>query len=578
MVYITRKKKKGKYYLYLEESAWIDGKSKRVWQKYLGPEDRIKDAKISGLLSKNAENVELETMGFGVSAALWVIAEKIGISKIIDNFMDKSRKRNITTGEYFTIAAINRCAAPCSKSKLGRWFANDWLSTRYALKPEILNAQTYWNQFHRFTNDDGDEVESGEENENEKEAKPVTDLINDIELAINKAIMEKYDLDLQSLFFDPTNFFTFSRGSKNSLADYGNSKEGRYGLRIINLSLLCTGIHGIPLMHETYPGNEQDAKRFKGVPGRIDTRLEALGREAGSFTLVFDKGNHSPEAFKIIDEKHMKFIASARGSSHKDLLHVPRAKLTKLTLQHTGKPVEYFQTTRKIYGKDRTVYMVLDPAKQRKHIILFKAKIDEKVEKIKEYFKDRLNLKKWKKREAVEKKLKSMIGKKPFADVLVATVTGGDGNMTLATKIDKVAKAKHEETLGRSIIFTNRDDWTAESVIWGYREQYVVEHAFKYIKNPGSIAIRPMYHHADTCIRFHVFTCFLAYLLLSLLRLELAKKKVQATYSEIIETLNEVHLNKISLSSRSPKIYKLDKTAGLAVKIIRSLQLKQLVP
>ena len=137
MMYITKKTISGKVYLYLEESAWVNGKSRRVWQKYLGPEEKIKDAKISGILSKNAKNVELKTMGFGISAALWVIAEKIGISKIIDSFMYKSRKRKITAGEYFTIAAINRCASPCSKSKLGRWFANDWLSTRYAISEVI---------------------------------------------------------------------------------------------------------------------------------------------------------------------------------------------------------------------------------------------------------------------------------------------------------------------------------------------------------------------------------------------------------------------------------------------------------
>ncbi len=53
MVYITRKKIKGNTYLYLEESTRIDGKSCRLWQKYLGPEDSLKDLKINSLFTKN---------------------------------------------------------------------------------------------------------------------------------------------------------------------------------------------------------------------------------------------------------------------------------------------------------------------------------------------------------------------------------------------------------------------------------------------------------------------------------------------------------------------------------------------
>ncbi|MHA1369264.1 MAG: hypothetical protein ACTSRA_06080, partial [Promethearchaeota archaeon] len=62
MVYLTRKVKKGKTYLYLEEKARIKGKVRRTWQIYLGPEDKLKDLSISSILSKSAENVEISTM------------------------------------------------------------------------------------------------------------------------------------------------------------------------------------------------------------------------------------------------------------------------------------------------------------------------------------------------------------------------------------------------------------------------------------------------------------------------------------------------------------------------------------
>jgi len=556
MVYITRKKRKGKYYLYLEESVWINGKSQRAWQKYLGPEDKLKDIKFNSLLTRHANNVEFETIEFGCSAALWQVAEEIDLAGIIDSNTGKKRKQNLTLGEYITIAAINRCVAPCSKSKLKQWFEKDWLSTRYDIDPKVLNAQTYWNHFQYLSKK----------------------VLAQIELALGRVVVNKYDLALDSLFYDPTNFFTFSKGGKGSkLLQFGHSKENRNGCRLVNYWLLCARESGIPLMHEVYEGNVQDAKEFKEVPQRIADRLRALGRDPEQITLVFDKGNHSKEAFAAIDELGVGFIASRRNSTHKDLLSVPREEFIKTVLPMTKKPVEYFKTTEKIYGKERVLYVVLDPKKQKKLAAKFGEILEKRVEDIKAFFKDRLNVKKWSKREAVEKKLKSMIGKRPFADVIKTELLGSDGNMSLNVSIDEKARKAHEETLGRTILFTNREDWTPEAVIWAYREQYIVEHAFRDMKSPTAIAIRPMYHHADTSVRAHVFLCVLALLLLSLLRLKLARRSLSMSYDKLLHELRSIHALKIVPSPKAKPLWKLEKIPKSASRLVRELKLKRLL-
>lgn len=556
MVYLTRKKKKGKYYLYLEEKAWINGRTRRVWQKYLGPEDRLKDIKFSSFLTKHSNNVTFKTIEFGVSAALWQMAEEINLAGIIDANTGKERKQGLSLGEYVTIAAINRCVAPCSKSKLKRWFEKDWLSTRYDIDPKVLNAQTYWNHFQYL----------------DKE------VLAQIELALGKKVVSEFDLNLDSLFYDPTNFFTFSKGGEGrELLQFGHSKENRNGCRLVNYWLLCARESGIPLMHEAYEGNVQDAKEFKNVPQRIAERLQALGREPEQITLVFDKGNHSKEAFSAIDDLGLGFIASRRNSSHKDLLRVPQEKFTKTVLPITKKAVEYFKATKKIYGRERLLYVVLDPKKQKKHALIFGQKLENKVHEIQEFFKDRLNVKKWSKRDAVEKKLKSMIGKRPFADVITTELLDTDENMSLTVLIDENARKLHEETLGRTILFTNREDWTAEAVIWGYREQYIVEHAFRDMKSPTAIAVRPMYHRADTSVRSHVFLCVVALLLLSLLRLKLARKQVPTTYDELLSELRSIHALKILPSPNAKPLWKLEKIPKTASKIVRILNLKHLL-
>lgn len=556
MVYLTRKKKNGRYYLYLEKSARINGRSRRVWQKYLGPEDRIQDLDFNGLLTRHVDAIDVHTIEFGSSAALWQVAEEINLAGLIDTKTGKKRKQNLTLGEYITIAAINRCVAPCSKSKLKRWYEKDWLSTRYDIDPKILNAQTYWNHFQYL----------------DKE------ILAKIELELGRVVIDKYKLELDSLFYDPTNFFTFSKGGEGrELLQFGHSKENRNGCRLVNYWLLCARESGIPLMHETYEGNVQDAREFKEVPQRIADRLLALGRNPEQITLVFDKGNHSKEAFAAIDELGLGFIASRRNSTHKDLLSVPREEFTKTTLPMTKKTVEYFKSSKKIYGKDRLLYVVLDPKKQKKHAINFGEKLERKVDAIKKFFKDRLNVKKWSKKEAVEKKLKSMVGKRPFVGVIVTELLGMDEPMSLTVSIDEKARKAHEETLGRTILFTNREEWTPEAVIWAYREQYIVEHAFRVMKSPSAIAVRPMYHSADTSIRAHVFLCVISLLLLSLLRLKLARKSVPTSYDELLHELRTIHALKILPSPKAKPLWKLERIPETASKIAKILNLKRLL-
>lgn len=310
--------------------------------------------------------------------------------------------------------------------------------------------------------------------------------------------------------------------------------------------------------------------------------------------MVFDNGNLSKEGMKYIEEGQLKFIASRRPSTHKSLLHTSITEFTDYTIPVTGKAIKYYQTSIKVYGKQRIVYVTLDPAKQKKKICEFRTKMTKKQAEIKEFFADRLDPKKivkikgqgqkWLKRSEVETKVRAMIGRVPFKDVITVKVEGPeevdintDGRIEIFLEIDKQAQLTHEETLGRSIIFTNQENWEPGAVIWGYRQQYIVEHAFRHMKCTSSISVRPMFHHASTCIPAHVFVCYLSYLLLSLLRLKLVRKGCPASFEEILESLRAVHVTLIHPSPNSKPIKKIDRMNGLAKKISKYLDFKHLI-
>jgi len=552
MVCLSKKKKNGKYYYYLEERAWINGKSTRLWQKYIGPEDKLREMKIT----LSPQKLEYKMMKFGTSAALLQIAKKIGLIEIIDEITGKKRQQNLSLGEYMLINVINRCIAPSSKTQLGKWFEQDYLSTVFEVEPEVLNAQTYWNHYQRLTEDN----------------------IANIETRLIEKVINTYKLDLSCLLFDPTNFYTFIEDhGEEQLANFGHSKEKRDNLRIINLSILCTLQFGVPVFHQTYEGNIQDAQHFKSVLNTITNRFQQMKQEIKEIVLIFDKGNHSPKAFKSIDDVSVPFIASLRNSTQKALLTTPEDNLTIIMLPKNGKKVGYYRTERTIYSHDRTVYLLHDFQKQKRATHIFNANLEKRLLAI-EQFQTKLNVKKWRSKEKVEIKLKQLIGKKPYSKVLFPEVTGTFGKLKVTIRINEAVKAAHLSTLGRSVIFTSQSDWEPVAIIQAFRDKYVVEDTFKQLKNPKFLAIRPMYHWADTCIRAHVFSCVLGLLLLSLVRLELSLKKVSLSYKQILTSLSELSLTQIYTSSTGPPFFKLNRHSDQSKQLFKLLKLKLFLP
>ena len=64
--------------------------------------------------------------------------------------------------------------------------------------------------------------------------------------------------------------------------------------------------------------------------------------------------------------------------------------------------------------------------------------------------------------------------------------------------------------LGKTILFTDNEDWTDEEIVLGYRAQHHIESAFRDMKNPHFLGWSPMFHWTDSKIRVHAFYCVLA--------------------------------------------------------------------
>lgn len=550
MVHLIKKVIKGNTYLYLAASARIDGKPKRIWQKYLGPEDKFNE--LTELLMEIEPKIM--TLDFGLPIALLRLVKELELIEIIDDCTRK-RAQGLSVGHYVSLAAINRCVKPTSKAKLRRWFEHTALFKEFPPLDTYLDSMAYTNHFKYLT----------------------PEVIETIERRINKKLIEVFNVSMNTLFYDPTNFFTYINPKEGGeLPRHGHSKEDRFTLNLVGLTLFCTKDGGLPVLHDTYPGNVQDAKLFKEQISRLLKRLNRVGVGPQEMCLVFDKGNLSPEAFDQINDAGVRFICSIRPSTQKEFDYLTPADFSLETLPN-GKEIGVLEFAQDLYGPNNRLLVVYNPrmkAWQEKNLLI---KLEKKIEAIHDWFKDRLNVKKWRNPEEVEKKIQSILKTKKHLELIDYSVSGIFEKVKYDIKINEKALKIHLDTLGKSYFLSNHPDMAVLDMVWLYRQQYTVERAFKYLKSPEFLSVRPMYHWTDDSIRGHLFTCVLGLLLLSLLTRKIQLEFKQISIWNIVEYLSEIELAIIEYEGSNKTIKKIVEISKEAAELSKFLKLEAFI-
>src|SRR5205807_8354955 len=92
--------------------------------------------------------------------------------------------------------------------------------------------------------------------------------------------------------------------------------------RLVGLALACSTDHRIPLVSSAVAGNTPDVKVFEAALPKLISRLEALGVEPASITVVFDKGNYSRDNLAAVADSEVGVVGPPVPTQHADLLAV----------------------------------------------------------------------------------------------------------------------------------------------------------------------------------------------------------------------------------------------------------------
>ena len=549
MVYLEKRKNGNQTYVYLCRKQRIDGKVKRTLNAYLGNEKKIEERFKSGGIPSS----DIEALSFGYIAAVKKAVDLLDLTQMINDCTEK-REQGISVGEYVALAVINRIAEPCSKNVIAGWYEDTWLSKELKYDPKSLTSQAYWNNLKHLT----------------REA------ISTIEIKLDKYLLKFFEINLDCLLFDPTNFHTFIKTFKRGeLPKRGKAKSGRTDLNLIALSLIVTKDKGIPIMHHTYAGNKFDSKHFESfIPAFIE-RCKALNQECKGITLVFDKGNNSAKNIENLEDKKLNYIASLKPSHFKHLLTVPESQFLRFSLLKTKKEIRAHETTDTVFNKpDQRVIVTKNKKREKQSVILLLKKIDFIMEELLD-LRAKLNTHVWKRRDRVEKKVKEILSREA-GKCLKVEVLGSNGALSMSIVLDCDAfEAKHE-AYGRTILTTNRVDWTAADVIDAYRRQYVVETQFKEMKCVDSIRTTPMFCWTDQKIMAHMFICVVALIIKCVVRELLLQKGIELSHAKIKKNLERVRLI-TGKSVGGKKFQQLASMSGLSKELTEALSLPDLL-
>jgi len=525
---LTKKKIKGHTYYYARECKRVDGRPRVVWQKYLGRlEDIVKALDAGGTAPAYAEVFE-----HGLSTAMWNECSVAQVVSEVDAVCPK-RKQSLSVGEYIAVAAINRAIAAVSKMSMWEWFTGTSLLRHFpAASSDSLSSPRFWDHMDQISSQAAQQIWGS---------------------IITRALKREH-VDISSVSYDGTNFYTFidTFNMRCTVAKRGKNKQGHSDLRQVAYALFCTADGHIPLMYDVYEGNRNDAKQFPEMLARFARFMEEVTGQDGASpdtTIIFDKGNNSKANFALVDAHGLKFVGAVKLDQVKDLVGIsnkdPRFRPCDTPALDDTKA---FRVSKDLYGGQRTLVVTYSQNLFNAQWLTVHSDIAAAMKQL-----DALSEKMARRAsgiaqggtpptvESVTRECAAIRHRQHMKEAIRVKVTDINGVPHVDYQVDIGALERLSDNyLGKNILVTNRDEWSDDKIISGYRGQYVIEDVFKEMKDRRGGSWWPMFHWTDSKIQVHGLYCTIALLLRALAYRRVRKAGVKLSMKRMLSELGDV--------------------------------------
>ena len=524
MASLVAKKKGNQLYYYVVESARVDGKPRIVHQAYLGSAERVaalvKDRTAPVPLSATARD-------FGLPGALWLAAQQTGIFDLLASLWPTPRS-GPGPAHYLLLAAIHRICQPGPKTEVAAWYSRTILAPLWNLPPERFTSQAFWDTFEHILPDHTD---------------PLTpDPLDQAHVRLLGLWQNKQKVSHRLLAYDTTNFHTYiaSTNTRSELAQRGHNKQGRHNLRQVGLSYVLDGEHGLSLCHHVYRGNVGDVEELSPALRRVTAMLDHNQIARDSVTLVFDKGTAALANTVELEQAGVGWISALPW--HQAPLPLRDRPVDQLTLCSSSQPgVRAAAETLLVHGKPYLCVLKYSSSFATEQLHSLTTSLTKAMQALRRLAIDLGKPKSRWTESQLRNKIKNLLSAQYLEELVRYQLEQRDGHWRLQFDLDTAAWQRLlDHRLGRTVLLTNRMDWSAEQVVKGYSDQQQIEQVFRGLKDGDWLGWGPMYHWTDRKIRIHAFYCMLGISLL-----QYVHRQAQAAWSgisteQLLEELGQV--------------------------------------
>ena len=523
---LVAKKKGNKLYYYVVESARVEGKPRIVHQAYLGTAEKLAEM----VRDRTAPiPVSATLRDFGLPAALWAAAQQTGVWDLLHSLWPKSRSAP-SAAHYVLLAAIHRICQPGPKTEVAEWYRHSILSALWDFAPQRFTSQAFWDTFEQILPED------------QQDLPPEQDPLEQAQLRLLGLWKEKQLVSRRLLAYDTTNFYTYiaSTNTRNQLAQRGHNKQGRHNLRQVGLSYVLDGEHGLSLCHHVYPGNVADVEEFSTALTRITRMLDQNQIARETVTLVLDKGAAALGSTVALEESGLGWISALPWNQAPGELR-SRA-VEELPVCSSAQPgVRAAAEKMLVHGREYLCVVKYSASFASEQLHSITTSLSRVLQALRRLARD-LNKPKarWKQAQ-IERKIGRWLSP-PFLRELVRyqLEERADG-WHLQFDFDSAALPQLlHRRLGRTVLLTNRMDWSAEQVVAGYAGQQAIERVFRGLKDGDWLNWDPMHHWTDRKIRIHAFYCMLGISLLQYVHQQAQAAWADLSIEQLLEELEQI--------------------------------------
>jgi len=522
---LISKKKGNKLYYYVVESARVEGKPRIVQQTYLGTADRLAD-----LLKERTAPVPLSatTREFGLPGALWLAAQRSGVWDVLKAMWPEPRS-GPSMAHYLVLAVIHRICQPGPKTEVADWYRSTILQPLWSFSPERFRSQDFWDAFDQI-HVEGDERGGADE-------------LEEAQLRLLAIWKEKQLVSRRLLAYDTTNFYTWtaSTNQRNRLAQRGHNKQGRHNLRQVGLSYVLDGASGISLCHHVYAGNVADVEELPQALDRIVRMLDRNQIERSTVTLVFDKGTAALDNTLLLREAGLGWISALPWNQAP--VELRERDIEALPLCSSDQPGVHAVAERAlVHGDEYLCVLKYSAAFASEQLHSVTTSLTKVLQSLRRLSMDLAKPGRRLKETQIRTKIQRWLSASQFLEDLISWKLNWE-NERWHLQFDFNHAAFHKlltHRLGRTVLLTNRMDWTAEQVVSGYSGQQQIEQVFRGLKDGDWLGWGPMYHWTDSKIRIHAFYCMLGISLLKYIHKQSQSAWPGLTMEQMLDELRQI--------------------------------------